>query len=168
MTKRERIIVVAMVLAVAYGGYQFLSPKAKRGPGTASAPATAKGLTPFAAEVVDQMKKIDSTPTDVYVVARGNSKWPDNPFFQGNIQTREAKKTEAEQPMETVRKRLEFSGFLQVGDRTLAIINGMEYETGEALMESGYFIKSISPGRVIVAQTDGPDTISLTMDDMDE
>ena len=167
MTRRERIIVVAMVLAVAYGGYQFLAPKAKR-PGRAAVSGDEKGLTPFAAEVVGQMKKIDSTATDTYVVARGNSEWPDNPFFQGKIQTQEAKTIEEDEPAETVRDRLTFSGFLQVGDKTLAIINGTEYESGEALMEYGYFIKSITPGQVTVSQTDGPDTITLTLDDMDE
>ena len=32
--------------------------------------ASAKSLTPFAAEVVGQMKKLDSAPNDAYVVAR--------------------------------------------------------------------------------------------------
>ncbi|MBI9083073.1 MAG: hypothetical protein JEZ11_05705 [Desulfobacterales bacterium] len=168
MTRREQIIVVTMVLAAVYGGYQVLAPKA-RGPKPGNPSSNTKNLTPFAAEVIGKMRKLDSTPTDAYVIARGNSAWPDNPFFQGIIQQPEEEKKEENGPsMEAIRERLNFSGFLQIGDKTLVIINGLEYETGEVLMEYGYFVKSIAPRQVIIAKTDGSDAISLTLDDMDE
>lgn len=165
MTRREQIIVGAMVLAAVYGGYQILAPKAGR-PVPGYPAANTKNLAPFAAEVIGKMRKLDSTPTDAYVIARGNSKWPENPFFQGILDKQGEK--EKGPSAEELQERLKFSGFLQTGNRTLVIINGLEYETGEVLMAYGYFVKSISPKQVIIAKIDGSDAIALTLDDMDE
>jgi hypothetical protein len=47
---------------------------------------------------------------------------------------------------------LHYSGYLQLGAKRMAIINGMEYEEGEMLPASGYFIRSISPKSVVVGK----------------
>jgi hypothetical protein len=44
-----------------------------------------------------------------------------------------------------------YTGFLRMGDKRLAIINGMEYEVGEILEPGGFTIRSISPSRVVIA-----------------
>jgi hypothetical protein len=47
---------------------------------------------------------------------------------------------------------LSYSGFLQMGAKRMAIINGMEYEEGEMLPVSGYFIRSITPKSVVIGK----------------
>ena len=165
MTRRERTIIVATVAVVLYGGYQFLAPKAKKAdPGRRT--AVSENLTPFAAEVVGRMRKLDSTEKDAYVVARGNSPWPANPFFQGKIQAEEEKKGVA--MAETVAEKLVLSGFLQFGERTFAVINGAEYEAGETLMGFGLTIVSISPNQVILRENGTSDNIVLKLAGADE
>jgi hypothetical protein len=38
-----------------------------------------------------------------------------------------------------------------MGDKRLAIINGMEYETGDILEPDGFIIRNITPSRVVIA-----------------
>jgi hypothetical protein len=59
-----------------------------------------------------------------------------------------------------------YSGFLQMGQKRLAIINGMEYETGDRLEPGGFLLKSISPTRVVIAPRGKKSkSISLPMED---
>jgi hypothetical protein len=44
-----------------------------------------------------------------------------------------------------------YTGFLRMGEKKLAIINGMEYEAGDILEPDGFIIRSISPSRVVIA-----------------
>lgn len=165
MTRRERIIVAATVVAALYGGYQFLAPKAKK-PSSGQRGVVSENLTPFAAEVVGRMRKLDAGGTDAYVVARGNSPWPSNPFFQGRIQPEE--EAAAAMAVETVVDQLSFSGYLQIGDRTFAIINGTEYETGETLPGFGLTVVSIEPKRVALSEDGGSGTVVLTLAGVEE
>jgi hypothetical protein len=43
-----------------------------------------------------------------------------------------------------------YSGYLEVNQRRLAVINGMEYVVGEQLESGGYIVKSIDPEKVIL------------------
>jgi len=43
-----------------------------------------------------------------------------------------------------------YSGYLEIGDRRLAIINGIEYETGDELAMGGYIVRGIYPNRVVI------------------
>ena len=47
--------------------------------------------------------------------------------------------------------RVQYTGFLQMGDTRLAIINGMEYEAGDQLEPGGFIIRRILPNHVVVA-----------------
>ena len=47
-----------------------------------------------------------------------------------------------------------YTGFLEMGDKRLAIINGTEYETGEKLEPGGFVIQSIRPNQVVISPED--------------
>ena len=61
--------------------------------------------------------------------------------------------------------KLSYTGFLQVEDSLLAVVNGMEYETGEQLNQAGYYIKSISPAKVVIGIANNSKTIILPLDE---
>ena len=50
------------------------------------------------------------------------------------------------------RPKIEFvyTGYLEVGRKRMAIINGMEYREGEALDIKGFVLKSVSPTKVVI------------------
>jgi hypothetical protein len=47
-----------------------------------------------------------------------------------------------------------YSGFLEIGAKRLAIINGMEYEAGDKL-GGGITITSVLPNKVIITSSQG-------------
>ena len=59
-------------------------------------------------------------------------------------------KAESQKKPDRPLPNLVYSGFLEVGSKRLAIINGMEYEAGDKLDPGGFTIKSILPTRVMI------------------
>jgi hypothetical protein len=43
-----------------------------------------------------------------------------------------------------------YSGYLKMGRRGIAIINGMEYEVGEAIEGAGYTVEQIAASKVVL------------------
>ena len=48
------------------------------------------------------------------------------------------------------RDKYQFTGFVRVGDRSLAVINGREYQVGEQLESGGFEVSEISPDAVVL------------------
>jgi hypothetical protein len=44
-----------------------------------------------------------------------------------------------------------FTGYVAIGNSVLAILDGLEYRVGETVADSGYVVKSITPGKVVLA-----------------
>jgi hypothetical protein len=166
MEKRERIIVIVMAVAVAYGGYEYLLAPGGKGRTKKNTVVKATGLTPIVTNVVKQIKALDSSTADAYVIARGNSAWPDSPFLRGKIEEKK-EDVEPEVAIDVVQSRFRYSGYIEVGERRFAIINGVEHEPGEALAESGFVVTSISPEEVIVQEPGEESMISLKLEDTD-
>ncbi|MBU2549690.1 MAG: general secretion pathway protein GspB [Proteobacteria bacterium] len=153
MSKREKIIIVAMVAAVLIGGYLFLFDQPSK-PKAAAQDPSVKELEKIAAEVTANLVKEAVKPAnEQYIVNKASSQWPDNPFFQSS---KAAKKTEEDKPPEIIEKAgdviLTFSGYLEIGRRRMAVINGIEYEVGDKVESAGMSIKSISAEQVILVR----------------
>jgi len=163
MLNRERIIVLLMIVAVAYGGYNYLlAPKKNTVMGDPK-----KKLAELKTFVVDAATSLSSesvSSADRYIIEQAEKNWPQNPFLQsGAILTSQPFEAKAEVTVEKI--KLAYTGFLQVSDLLLAIVNGMEYETGEQLNEAGYYIKHISPQRVVIGIEKSSKTIILPLDE---
>ena len=146
MSKREKILVGLMVLAVAYGCYVWFLPSTQQA-ATVKDDNQQKALNAFI------MKVAEKTTTGLsknmaYVLQKAETKWERDPFVQIEPKVPEEKK-ESPQPVLTIKKK--YTGFLEMGDNRLAIIDGMEYEAGDMLEPGGYTIRSISPSRVVIA-----------------
>ncbi|MGD9134444.1 MAG: hypothetical protein PVF78_12390, partial [Desulfobacterales bacterium] len=48
-----------------------------------------------------------------------------------------------------------YTGFMQMGDKKFAIIDGLEYAAGEELERGGFVVRSITPNQVVIFSTDG-------------
>ena len=53
------------------------------------------------------------------------------------------------------RPNFSYTGFMQMGDKRFAIINGFEYAPGDQLQEGGYKVSSVTPSKVVIVSTDG-------------
>jgi hypothetical protein len=163
MMKRERIIVIAMIIVAAYGAYTFLS-KPDNTMLVESSKKRLSDLKEFVVEAATNLSNEYISATDQYIIEQAGKRWPQNPFLQtGALLTTEPFEARAEVSIESV--KLSYTGFLQTSDKLLAIINGSEYERGDQLSEAGYYVKKISPRNVVIGIEKNSENIILPLDE---
>lgn len=152
-----------MIAAVIYAAYSlFLAPEDQ-----VPVQSSKENMTELKNFVVDAATNLSSgsvSAADKYIIEQAEKVWPDSPFLSsGNALTSQPFEAKAEVKVESI--KLAYTGFLQTENSLLAIVNGMEYETGEQLTEAGYYIKRISPNKVVIGIANDPKTIILPMDE---
>ena len=136
-----------MVVSVIFGIYIvfFESPKQT----TTVNPAADRELEMLNAFITKVAEKTQSGPSkeQAYVLNKAQTAWKQDPLVQ-----LQAKKVEVDTgPEPVLDTRVQYTGFLQMGDTRLAIISGMEYEAGDQLEPGGFIIRHILPNHVVVA-----------------
>ncbi len=171
MTTREKIIVGVMCLTVVYGAYELLSTrKHKNKPQQTTIGDPMGELKTFVAEVTQKLVNEKVAREYQYIIAQAGVKWPKDPFIQsiGPLKESLATTIKNEQPIRPVKlPEIVYTGFMQIGDTKLAIINGMEYAVGESLASKQYYVKSISAQHVMVGKVGSPDTIQIPIREFD-
>jgi len=141
-----------MMLAVIYGVYTvfFSAPKEE----TASLNGSDKDLETlnlFISKISDKTNN-GLTEAQVYALQKAQANWKQDPMM-----TIEPKLTQQEiaarQPL-VLKNQILYTGFLQMGDKRLAILNGIEYEIGDRLEPDGLIVRNISPNHVVVGSPD--------------
>jgi hypothetical protein len=96
-----------------------------------------------------------SGAADVYTIGRAESEWLRDPFANNKVYREWASiKDGASEAGKASQKVLfNYSGYLETGQRKMAIINGLEYRINESLEIEGYVLKTIQPGKVIITNT---------------
>jgi hypothetical protein len=165
MTNREKIIVGVMVLTVGYGAIELLLPRNKA---AGSLPAAAaEGVNAFIAKVADTIKSAASD-SSALIVQKAEAAWKQDPFL-------EIRKPQPPRPDQTGTQdrgrlpgNLVYSGFIEIGAKRMAIINGMEYEAGDTVNPGGFTVKSVLPTKVLIGspQRDGA-PIELPLKDIE-
>ena len=166
MTKREQIIVGVMLLVVVYGVYTlFFSSPSKQA--LVSSDKELETLNAFIAKVADSTKA-GLSEQQAYMLQKAQAGWKQDPFvpITAKIQAREQEEETID--YSRLKAKIVYTGFLQMGNKRLAIINGMEYEAGDRLEPGGFSIRSIYPNRVVLASPDmGKKTFILPLEEMD-
>ena len=135
-----------MLLAVVYGIYAWFLSSPKQA-ATVSDDNEQKGLNAFIIKVAEKTTT-GLSKNQAYVLQKAEAKWKRDPLIQIEPKTSE-KEEDSHQFVLT--SKIMYTGFLRMGDKRLAIINGMEYEAGDVLEPGGFIIRSISAGRVVIA-----------------
>jgi len=160
MTTREKIIVGLMVLTVGYGAVELLLPRAKIGPSASGPAQSAEGLNAFITKVADAVK-VGTAGAGNMVVQKAEAAWKQDPFMViRKASTQVADKAASKEPLKPV-PNMAYSGFLEIGAKRLAIINGMEYEAGDRLGTGGFTVKSVLPTKVIMTSSQGDIVLPL-------
>jgi len=163
MANREKIIILVMSIVVAYGGYSFFWDSG----GKTIVESSKQNIAELKKFVVDAATNLSSeyiSAADKYIIDQAEKVWPQDPFLQtGALLTSEPFEARAEVTVQTV--QISYTGFLQTPDTLIAIVNGTEYETGDQLSETGYYVKNILPGKIVLGIENNPDTIILPLDE---
>ncbi|MFH2066206.1 MAG: hypothetical protein ABIK15_13480 [Pseudomonadota bacterium] len=160
MSKREKIIVVFMMLALIFGGFQFM--------GTSSdSLLTEKDqlmgeLNQFIAKTVAQLNRNADNVSD-YILKTASLEWDHDPFLKTEAPV-VSSVPEKGVPAGTDDRPLRYSGYLQAGNRQFAIINGYEYESGDAVEPQGYVVQEVTPEKVVL-ETMGKERIVLSIEE---
>jgi hypothetical protein len=163
MSNREKILVGLMLLSVVYGIYVWFLPSTQPA-AIVNDDNQQKALNAFIIKVAEQTTT-GLSKNMAYVLQKAEAEWERDPLIQI-----EAKITEEEEDRQqpVLPSKMTYTGFLRMGDKRLAIINGMEYEAGDRLEPSGFIIRSISPSRVLIAPPGNKKkTINLPMEETD-
>ena len=163
MSNREKIIVGLMLLTVVYGVYTlFFEGKGK---GKSSITSTAavsatkqlENLNAFIAKVAEA-SRAGLSKEDKYIISRAESAWKQDPLTTVELTDRPEDEInqQKQQVIQTTGPQLNvsYTGFMQMGDKKFAIIDGFEYAAGDELQQGGFKVGSITPRQVVIVSTD--------------
>ena len=162
MSNREKIIVGLMLLTVVYGVYVlFFEGKGKSSAtpiASVSATQQLENLNAFITKVAEA-SKAGLSKEDTYIISRAESAWKQDPLTTVELTDRpeDEIKRQNQQVAQTAGPQLNvsYTGFMQMGDKKFAIINGLEYAAGDELEQGGFVVHSITPKQVVILSTDG-------------
>jgi hypothetical protein len=156
MQKREKQLLGVMAVVLLVGAYMTFSAPGKPAPGSA-APGASKVVVDEATKSMDQARL---TPQQAYRLDLLTSNATANPFYGGvgGISLEE------DRGLGGPGGGAEFvySGYMKLGTKLFAVLNGVEYASGDELAEGGYRVQSIDKNFVVLERTDGSTGRKLT------
>lgn len=144
LNKRQIIILAVAALAVLYAAYELLIAGSMGGKTKIEAKPAEIGS--FVNTIRNDLAKTKTAGDDIYIATRAEMEWNRNPFWEKTSYLEFVGK----ETSGVVTAKIIYSGYVEAGRKKMAIINGWEYETGESLDIEGYWLKSISPSRVLI------------------
>jgi len=156
MSKREKIIIGVMVFSILFALVYFLTPTL-----TGREEKTGdqySGSEKIIQEIATELKKVAASPHENYIIARAEAAWAKDPFYR-KIQPAPVKAAAGTQ-------EIVYSGFVDMGEKKLAVINGSTYQVGEKLdFGSSFFLKSVEPSRVVIIDKQNQRNIVIKLKD---
>jgi hypothetical protein len=161
MSNREKIIVGLMLLTVVYGIYAlFFEGKGKSSITPTAAVSATKQLENLNAFItkVAEASRAGLSKEDKYIISRAESAWKQDPLTTVELTDRPEDEInrQKKQITQTTGPQLNvsYTGFMQMGDKKFAIIDGLEYTAGDELAQGGFKVRSITPRQVVIVSTD--------------
>ena len=150
-----------MLLTVFYGIYVlFFEGKGESSMKTTASVSTTKqleSLNAFIAKVAEA-SKAGLSKEDKYIISRAESAWKQDPLTTVELTDRPEDEINRQKRkiIETTGPQLNvsYTGFMQMGDKKFAIIDGLEYTVGDELERGGFRVRSITPRQVVIVSTD--------------
>ncbi len=169
MTTREKIIVGIMCLTIVYGAYELIfSGGTRPGPSPSPARSSTGELKSFVAEITGKLSTEKVTADYQHMIRQAGTDWTKDPFIHSSAPLKKRLSLTGAAPKKSTNRiapKYTYSGYIQLGETRLAIINGMEYAIGEQLPDKTYFVKAISTKKVVIAKVKGGETIQILITD---
>ena len=165
MSKREKIIILVACIAVLYGIYEFFLSSPQKGPQVEPGADSASQET-FMTEISKTVATQGPSEKEAYIMRLAEMPWRESLFHElGKEELEEVVVNEPEIQVEPeplpLEVNLSYSGYLEMGDRRIAIISGMEYQTGDLIDPGGYVVRAIHPTKIILELKKNKQTITL-------
>jgi len=143
-----------MLLTVVYGVYTvFFEGKGSVEPITAIGSAKElENLNSFITKIAEA-SKAGISEADKYIIDRAETEWKQDPLISVNLTNRpesESQKSKEVTQVSIPDLKVSYTGFMKMGDKTFAIINGVEYAAGDPLEQGDYVVRSITPSQVVI------------------
>ncbi len=145
MTKREQIILGLTVVVAILGAFIFFYDVTSTEE-TVGNEIRIQDLQKYVDDMSAKIRKNDFSDKDSHIIELATNPWERDPFSNVELPDESSQKkanTDGDIP-------LKYSGYVQIGNNLLAVINGIEYTVGEELGHPGYVVYSISPEKVAV------------------
>ncbi|VBB44111.1 conserved hypothetical protein [uncultured Desulfatiglans sp.] len=158
MAKREITLVIIMALVLAYGAYEIFFSGGKAASPRGAPPAEANvDLNAFVTDMAKNLRKSPEQEKVQQIAKTATLEWAPDPFWdqdyalQTFLHKEEAAGSESAEDL-----GLMYSGFVELGDTRLAIIDDFEYQKGEWIDPGDYRLEEIHRTSVVlVRKTDG-------------
>ncbi len=170
MSKREKIILIIMALTIVYGFYALFLENPS--PGKPKLVASGNKLDTFNKFItnVAALVKGGVSEEETYIIDKIPVKWTKDPLLNTRkevaFKPEKEKLDEAKKGATSQELGIVYSGFLNMGNRNLAIINGIEYEKGEKLPDGGHIVEEIHPNRVVMGMQGSKKKITVKLEEM--
>lgn len=150
LTTRQIIILSVMVVVIAYAAYDFfIAPREKRD--MIDVGQRSAKLDAFINEVTTYMPKGSRSAFETYAASRAETPWKHDPFYERKSYREWVKVKEPAKAGGIAQKiSFNYSGYVNMKDKRMAIINGIEYESGDPLEVEGYVLRGIYQNKVII------------------
>jgi phosphatidylserine decarboxylase len=156
MSKREKIIIGVMLFSILFALVYFLTPSL-----TGREEKTGdqySGSEKIIQEIGAELKKVAASPNENYIITRAEAAWAKDPFYR-KIQPAPVKAAAGSQ-------EIVYSGFVDMGEKKLAVVNGSTYQVGDKLDFGGsFYLKSVEPSRVVIVDKQNQRNIVIKLKD---
>jgi hypothetical protein len=168
MVKVKKIAILCSILGVLLGGGYFLLPSGQNA--SKSSQSKLSHLENLKSEVKDGLKKTGMDKVTNYVISRAESVWSKDPFAdKGGAPSSSPAPTASgetggavsDNKPARIRPVFIYSGYMEVGNKRLAIVNGLEYEEKEELEIKGYYVDTIEQNWVIIEDRQNHEKITV-------
>jgi hypothetical protein len=144
MEKREKILLGVMGVTLVVAGMMYFStPASTPGPAGLSAPqVNMEAVT----KTMEQAKLTNGQSYRLSLLAQNATA---DPFYGGQSGLSQDEGAQSGEP------EFVYSGYIKIGQKVFAVVNGIEYACGDQLAEGGYVVKAIDKNLVLLERTDG-------------
>ena len=152
-----------MALSIVYGVYVFFieTPGKK---GAVGQNSKLESLNKFITHVAELTKE-SLSEIDSYIIEKAPQQWAKDPLLSSDSEFQfKAENTEGD--VSALRVNIKYTGFLSMGAKNFAILNGLEYEEGEELKKGGFIVHKIYPERVIIVTKGKQEEITIPLEEI--
>jgi hypothetical protein len=150
LPKRQVILVAFMIASVGYGAFELLGGR-PGGKDAAPVRAVETQEASKTAEMINQMlDKAPMSESEQYRVELLRRETLVSPFYAADTEFYFPGAGQA-----AAGDSLLYKGYVKVGDKVLAVINGVEYAVGEEVETTGYVVASIQQNYVELSRGEG-------------
>lgn len=146
MEKREKVLVILMVAAIVIGGGIMIVDRLKPPSGGIDHSARKAEIQEVISTAQTFLEKNNPYESNRAILARASQDSVPDPFLS---MSKEAFRPRTEDSGD-VGQTFNFNGYIDIGQRKIAIIDGREYGLGDLLEAGGFSVADIKPDKVIL------------------